>query len=148
MFSHQDFFHFLVNMFVFYSFGGIAIGALGTTRFLQLYLGGGLAAAWCQMNAQHLVPRSWPSFDHTRPLMGASGAVNALLAWYVFSFPTSRLMLYGIVPVPAALVGLGLLSMDLRGLYLGDSNVGNAAHIGGSVFGAAYFLVRKFALRR
>jgi membrane associated rhomboid family serine protease len=97
----------------------------------------------------HLIPKSWPAYynyDARSPALGASGAVNAVIMWSVCSFPRNMIYLYGIVPIPAAIAGLGFVGMDAYALYSGStSGVGNSAHLGGAAFGLAFFgLIKKY----
>jgi membrane associated rhomboid family serine protease len=148
IFSHREPMHLLVNMLVFWSFGRNVLSILGTTQFLALYLGGGLVSSFCQLHWKDYIPRSWPAYyryNRDAAGMGASGAVNALLAWHVLTFPWSSIYLYGLLPVPSALVGAGLVGMDLWHMYYADSNVGNAAHLGGVAFGSTFFFLKRYS---
>jgi membrane associated rhomboid family serine protease len=145
-FSHKDLMHLLVNMLVFHSFGGGIIHTIGTLRFLYLYFGGGIASAMCQVFWPYLIPDSWPAkrnYYPYAPSLGASGAVNSLVAYSIMASPTALLYFFGVVPIPAFLFGLGFIGMDAIGLYYGDSGYGNAAHLGGAALGAVSFLVMK-----
>jgi membrane associated rhomboid family serine protease len=148
-FSHFDTFHFATNMIALYFFGTQAIAVLGAKAFCQLYFGGGLISSASFVLWPYLSPSSWPSSynrSYYREALGASGAVCAVVAWSIFSFPTSIVYLYFIIPVPAALFGVGYIANEVLGLYKGNTGVGNEAHLGGAVFGACYFF--KKHLRR
>lgn len=146
VFSHQDMWHLLMNMITFYSFAGPAIAVLGTSSFLTLYLGGGLLSSAATVLWPYVIPYSWPaSRSHgfgTRSL-GASGAVNALVAWNILKGPGTTVLLYGVLPMPLAVFGLMFIGIDAVGLYYGDTAVGNSAHLSGAAFGALYFLMRR-----
>lgn len=145
-FSHKTLSHFALNMFTLYSLGSSVAYAIGAQRFTILYLGGGLVSSLCQAYWPQIVPRSWPAWKYTslnEISLGASGAVNAVVAWSILANPTSTLLIYGIVPVPAALFGLAFIGMDAYSLYQGNSGIGNAAHLGGAVFGASMFLLTR-----
>ena len=146
-FSHQDLSHLLFNMLAFYSFGQSTIFLLGTSRFLLLYLGGGLISSICHVSYTTFIPKTWPSsrqrIGDSSPGLGASGAVNAVVIWNIISFPRNMIYLYGILPVPAALLGLGFIAMDGYSLYYGDSNIGNAAHLGGAAYGALFYALTR-----
>ena len=150
-FSHADFTHLLFNMLAFYTFGKQTVHMLGVGRFLPLYIGGGLVASLFQLVWADIIPRSWPARRNYNPYslsLGASGAVNAVVAWNILTFPTSMMYIYGIIPIPAAIAGLGFLAIDGYGLYSGDTGIGNAAHISGAVVGALTFLATRRGLRR
>lgn len=150
-FSHKDIMHFLFNMFTFYTFGNSIVHIIGAGRFAVLYLGGGLVSSVCQVMWPLIVPRTWPAWNHVTPhdiSLGASGAVNAVVAFSILTNPGGLILLYGVVPLPAALFGLGFIGMDAYSLYKGDSKIGNAAHLGGAVFGAMMFAMTRGRMRR
>lgn len=140
MFLHGGVGHVLFNMWFLWIFGNNVEEAFGRVRYLLLYVIGGVAAtfAFVAMN-----PAS------TVPLVGASGAIAAVLGAYAVLFPGHRILsLVGwfIIPVPAALF-LGIWFFAQFGL--GGSNVAWEAHAGGFVFGLAVTLfMRRRALRR
>ncbi|KAM3570111.1 hypothetical protein VYU27_007808 [Nannochloropsis oceanica] len=147
MFSHQSFTHLLVNCVTLYFFGAEAAVLLGARRFVNLYFAGGLASSlgcvlWPFVAPKLHIPASYRVSKHTVAL-GASGAVNALVAWSIFMFPTRMVYLYLVLPVPAALLGVLFLAKDLSGLYQGGSGEANAGHLGGAVVGAAYYFVTR-----
>lgn len=145
-FSHMDLTHLLFNMVGFYTFGFNSIHVLGLPRFAAMYFGGAAFSSFFQLIWPRLIPPSWPAFrnyNRNASSLGASGAVNAVVAWSILAFPTSKIYIYGILPVPAAILGVLYLGIDGYGLYTGQSTVGNAAHISGAAVGVlAYFLSR------
>ncbi|RYH18208.1 rhomboid family intramembrane serine protease [archaeon] len=150
-FSHKDFMHVGFNMLAFYSFGNQLLYLLPVPQFLALYLGGGLVSSLCQVYWPYIVPRSWPASRYISPhdrSLGASGAVNAIVMYNIMSFPKATVLLYGIVPLPAALLGLAFIGIDAYSLYKGNSGMGNAAHLGGAAFGALAFLLTRGRFRR
>ena len=151
MFSHKDLMHFLVNMFVFHSFGGNVIHTVGTLKFLLIYFGGGVVSSLCQVLWPYVVPNSWPakrSANPFTPSLGASGGVNALLSWSIMIAPRAMIYFYGVLPIPAALFGIAFVGIDAYGLYFGDSGYGNAGHLGGAAFGIASCLLLKRTIFR
>lgn len=152
VFSHQSFGHFAGNMLTLYFFGSSAIAILGARHFLTLYFGGGLFSSLCTVTWPDLIPSSWPaSWQRSRyaPALGASGAVSAVVTWSILNHPTSIIMLYMIIPVPAALFGVLYIGNEVRGLYRGGTGTANIAHLGGVAFGGAYFFrnFRRFMRR-
>lgn len=149
-FSHFDTMHFLGNMLVLFSFGSSTIPILGSARFLAIYMGGGLVSSVGHLTWPYIVPRSWPSSRSDNRFasgLGASGAINAIVMYNILSFPRSVIYLYGVVPIPAALLGLGFIAIDGYGLYKGEGAIGNAAHLGGAAFGAAAFAILRRRFR-
>jgi membrane associated rhomboid family serine protease len=141
MFLHAGWLHLLGNMLYLWIFGNNVEDRMGRPVFLVFYLAGGVAA----VVAQTLVdPTS------TEPMIGASGAIAAVLGAYLVLFPGARIQslvflgfFYQLIAVPAVLVlGFWFVLQVIDGLgSLGASdevasNVAFFAHIGGFVAGA------------
>ena len=79
------------------------------------------------------------------PALGASGAVSGLLLAYALHFPRHRILLFGIVPVPALIGVLGFVGIDLWGLLAqtrgGGLPIGHGAHLGGALAGAVIYVM-------
>jgi membrane associated rhomboid family serine protease len=139
LFLHGSIGHVLFNMWFLWLFGNNVEEAYGRIRYLILYFSGGVAAtaAFVFMNP-----------DSTIPLVGASGAIAAVLGAYAVLFPGHRVLsLIGwfVIPVPAALF-LGFWFLAQFGL--GGTNVAWEAHAGGFLFGLVVTLpFRKSMLR-
>lgn len=139
LFLHGSVGHVLFNMWFLWLFGNNVEEAYGRIRYLFLYFFGGVAAtaAFVFMN-----PGS------TVPLVGASGAIAAVLGAYAVLFPGHRVLsLVGwfIIPVPAALF-LGVWFLAQFGL--GGTNVAWEAHAGGFLFGLVVTLPFRNSLLR
>jgi membrane associated rhomboid family serine protease len=146
MFMHASWSHILGNMWFLALFGKNAEGALGHLRYLGLYIVGGLVAAMTQAAATLLAATG---ADATVPILGASGAIAAVLGAYWVLYPNARILtLVFVFPVRIrASIFLGLWFVyQLIEAHLGATSGGTAlfAHIGGFVFGviAAVLLVR------
>lgn len=142
MFLHGGLFHILSNMWFLWIFGDNVEDRLGHGRFLLFYLLGGVAAALAQ---GALDPAS------TVPMIGASGAVSAVLGGYYVLFPHAYVvaLVWFILPFTFALpagfyLGYWALLQLLQGLA-GVPGIAFWAHLGGFLFGA--FSVRAFAPR-
>jgi membrane associated rhomboid family serine protease len=132
MFLHGGLAHVLFNMWFLWIFGNNVEEALGRAQYLLLYVMGGIAGTLTFVAANP---------DSTIPLVGASGAIAAILGAYAVLFPKHRVLsLLGwlVVPVPAA-VFLGFWFLLQFGL--GGSNVAWEAHAGGFIFGFAVVLL-------
>ena len=152
-YSHQDIAHLLFNMLSFYFFGSSVISAIGAGKFLSLYLTGGIVSSLFQAAWPYIIPRSWPArhnFSSNSVGLGASGAINSLVMYSVVTIPSQTILLYGLLPIPGKLFGLGFVVIDLYNLYEGDGNVGNAAHLAGAAVGLLYGLWarRRMFIRR
>ena len=139
IFLHGSVAHVLFNMWFLWIFGNNVEEAFGHLRYLVLYIAGGVAAtaAFVAVN-----PNS------TAPLVGAPGAIAAMLGAYAVLFPRHKVLsLLGwfILPVPAALF-LGIWFVVQFGL--GGTNVAWEAHVGGFLFGLAVALAFRRSLMR
>jgi len=151
-FSHYDLSHILFNMIGLYSFGQPLAHALGARRFVHFYVLGGVAGSLSHIaytkwkSRGQLGSSAWGGFSraYEPKLLGASGAVNSLVAFFICMAPTSTILVFGIVPIPGWLFGMLYMGYDISGLYHQGSGVGHAAHIGGACMGLMSYL----ALRR
>jgi rhomboid protease GluP len=128
MFLHVGIFHLLLNSFAIYVFGGLVEQALGTARFVAVYLVTGFAASTV----------SFAFGDPARAAVGASGAVFGLLgAWLAYNL-RRRSLSFGRANVQWVLM---LLAVNLVfGLVV--PRIDWLAHVGGLVAGLlAGFLV-------
>ncbi len=137
MFLHGSILHILGNLWFLWVFGDNIEDRLGHGRFLQFYLLGGVLAAF----AQGLMG----GFSSEIPMIGASGAISALLGAYIVLYPRALILsLVGWVPVPIpAVLYLGYwLLIQFVGDFMGEEGIAFWAHIGGFVAGAV--LIRWF----
>lgn len=141
-FSHSEVWHIAINMVVLWSFGSVLERLLGWRVFLAFYLSSALVSS-----VAHCVV-SWSMGRASVPALGASGAVAALLLTYALLFPHARLLVFGIVPVPALAGALVFVGLDVWGLLAqgqgGGLPIGHGAHLGGALCGFLFWL---FALR-
>lgn len=149
MFLHASWDHILGNVLFLAIFGKNVEDAFGRLGFLVLYVAGGFAATVTQTVITLLVS---PEADSRIPMLGASGAVSAVLGAFLVLYPHSRittLVLVFIVQIPAWLyLGGWFVYQFLEARYAllnpeeGGSGVAFAAHVGGFLFGmlAAYAL--------
>jgi membrane associated rhomboid family serine protease len=143
LFVHGGLAHLLGNMLIFaLVVGPFLEDAWGRPFFLALYLAGGLAAGAAQ---------ALPMGDSQTPIVGASGAISALLGAFALRLGHRRvriahwfgLFLRGTFFVPAWAFAFFGLAMDLVGLKLQGVSGGVAygAHVGGFFFGLAVALL-------
>ena len=81
VFLHGGWFHVVGNMWFFWIFGNNIEDAMGTRRFVAFYLITGVVAALAQI----LTDPSSPL-----PLVGASGAISAIMGAYLVLYPKVR----------------------------------------------------------
>jgi len=138
MFLHGGWFHIIGNMWFLWIFGNNIEDRLGHFLFPLFYLLGGLAAA-----ATHWVMQ--PMSDV--PVIGASGAVAAVLGAYALTFPKAKvrtLLFLGIfiriIDLPALVVlGMWFVLQIIEGLVQLGPGMGMEvawwAHVGGFLAG-------------
>ncbi len=150
LFIHAGWAHLLGNMLYLWIFGNNVEDRLGRLGFLLFYLFGGLVAALAQTAID---PRS------NVPLVGASGAIAAVLGAYLVLWPGATVVT--IVPVGFFLLPVRLPALVVLGFWfvlqftLGFASLGVPtaaeggvaifAHIGGFVAGALIGLLLRDA---
>ena len=150
MFMHGSWDHILGNMLFLAIFGKNVEDAFGHVRYLALYLAGAFVATMTQTLMTLL---AGSSADAHVPLLGASGAIAAILGAYFVLYPESRvltLVLVFLMRIPAwVFLGIWFLYQFVEGnfgLFSAGANGGGTAffaHVGGFLFGV--FVARAFA---
>lgn len=151
-FSHFNVWHLAANMVGLYVFGPLVAGAMGSS-FLGFYtvagIGSGLGdLAWEALQKAYFSPSDWMASSNV--MLGASGAVYGVVSYGIAMNPAARLYLYGILPMPAWLLGVGLVGFSVYGMLQnaeGD-NVGHSAHLTGALIGLATFAATRARIRR
>jgi membrane associated rhomboid family serine protease len=173
-FSQTDTMHLASNMIALYFFGSDIGRIFGGKKLLLLYLFGGIAGslahcAHSYYEEQQLLQRrsgrggsgnknvfwglnsalSSGYGGSSKGALGASAAVSAISIVDIALFPTRTILLYGIVPMPAALLGLLWLWNDIGGTLDGrGSTIAHAGHLGGAATGLAFYLAFRRGLIR
>jgi hypothetical protein len=142
MFMHGSWDHLLGNMLFLVIFGKNVEDAFGHIRYLTFYVAGGFAATALQ-TAMTLSFGS--DADAQVPMLGASGAISAVLGAFLVLYPHARiktLVLVFFVQIPAwAYLGGWFLYQLVNAhdaLFTASaegSGVAFFAHVGGFVFG-------------
>ena len=144
VFSHNSALHLLINMLVLSSFGPILIKVIGARRFISFYLLAGITAS-----LSHAILSNYLMHQPELPALGASGSIAGLVLLFSLMFPKEKLLLFGIIPVPALLGAFAFIGIDLWGLSVqahgGGLPIGHGAHLGGSFTGVVFyfFVIRK-----
>ncbi|AET39469.1 rhomboid protease PCP1 Ecym_4420 [Eremothecium cymbalariae DBVPG len=133
-FSHQEFWHFGMNMMCLWSFGTSLAVMLGPANFTSLYLNsaiaGSLFSLWYPKIARIAI---------MGPSLGASGALFGLFAVFSYLAPDAKIMLlFFPMPVGAWYTFLGLAGWNVVGCVFRWGMFDYAAHVGGSVMGVLY----------
>lgn len=141
MFLHGGVMHIVGNMWFLWVFGDNIEDRMGHVGFTIFYLLGGVAAALAQGLAS--------GFTSNDPMIGASGAISAVLGAYIVLFPRATVFsLIGWFPIPVpAIIYLGYwFIIQFLGNFSGEQGVAFWAHVGGFVAGVV--LVRVFVSNR
>jgi len=127
--------HLVVNMLTLWFFGRVVEEVMGRAEFFRFYFTAIVlaGAAWLA-SVQMGHPLQAARFS----LVGASGAVMAVLAVFIWYFPKQMILLWGVLPVPAWALGLLYFVSDVQGATSGGGNVAHVAHIAGALFGLLY----------
>ncbi len=140
MFLHGDIVHIMINMFVLFIFGVMVERTLGWKKYLILYIVSGVGSSLLYLMLTGL--------SYT-PMLGASGAVFAVLTAYGFLFPRNIIFVPPGIPLPARFAVVFFagfeLFLGLTGLQPGIANFG---HIGGIVTGAILMFYWKHTERQ
>jgi len=108
--------HILGNMLTLYFLGRPVEQRMGPKEFLSFYLVAIVVSG----------------------LGGASGAVTAVVAAFIMWFPKQTLLIWGILPVPAWLLGVIMVLSNLGYAFSANSHVSWQAHAVGAAFGFLY----------
>ena len=136
MFLHGGLLHLGGNMLFLWIFGDNMEDEMGHLPFLGFYLAGGIGAALAQIASNPASPV---------PMVGASGAIAAVLGGYLLMYPRARIdilliiiFIVKIIPVPAWIVLSLWFAFQIVGGWGSDPSMGGVAywaHAGGFVAG-------------
>lgn len=135
MFLHSGISHLFFNMLALLFFGIAVERTIGSKEFLLMYfltgtLCGILSLAVYFFSGVHVA------------LVGASGAIYAILLAYAVIFPRARIFIWGIIPVPAPILVLVYAIIALANQFYGVSGVAHLTHLAGFAVAWLYFRIR------
>ncbi len=146
MFLHGGWMHLIGNMLFLWVFADNIEAVIGTFNFIIFYVIGGIVAT-----SVHIFFNPYSEI----PMVGASGAISAVMGTYLIMFPASRIkvliiIFFTVVYVPALFfLGIWIVQQMVAGMgslnEMAEESSGVAwwAHIGGFVFGViAGFIAR------
>jgi membrane associated rhomboid family serine protease len=136
IFAHSPFSygHIIVNSIALYFFGPSVERYLGTKKFFYLFIFSGILAALSQVGANLLT--TTPGF-----VLGASGAIMAIMGFLTVLNPNLRVYLYFFLPLPlwVLTIGFAIISVFLISVGgFGAGGVAQLAHIIGLLIGIVY----------
>lgn len=137
MFAHASIWHLLFNMLGLFFFGMQLERRLGSSEFLLFYLFTGTTAGLFSLLV-YVLTGSYQVW-----LVGASGAVFALLLAFATYYPTSRILIWGIIPVRAPVLVIGYAAIEIFSMFRRNAgNVAHLTHLAGFAFAYLYLIVR------
>ena len=137
MFAHASISHLFFNMLGLFFFGTQVERRWGSNEFLLYYLLTGTLAGVFSL-AFYILTGNMMVF-----LLGASGAVFAVLLAFATLFPTAMIYLFGVIPIRAPILVLGYTAIELFSQMRGaGSGIAHLTHLAGFLFGFLYFVSR------
>ncbi|MCB9222681.1 MAG: rhomboid family intramembrane serine protease [Crocinitomicaceae bacterium] len=133
LFLHTSFFHFLFNMVMLFFAGRMFAQFFGEKRLLSTYLIGGIFGYLTHVICYYSIPAFQDLGENV--VIGASGAIYALLAAIAFHRPNLSVYLFGLLKMPIIVLVLFMLLVDFLSLGKADG-IAHLVHLGGGVFGA------------
>lgn len=131
IFSHFEFMHFLFNMMFLFFAGQLFEQLFGGKKLLNIYLLGGLIGGLLEIIAHEL----FPALSNSQSIIvGASGSIMAIFMAVAMYKPKTKIMLFGILPIPIMLLAGIYFVYDLLSLGMPDGTA-HFAHIGGGIIG-------------
>lgn len=136
--DQRDLLHIIFNMLGLWWFGAEIERLYGSKEFTFFYVTSAAVAG-----AGFVIWELAMAFD--APVVGASGAVLAVLTLYATHYPRHTIYIYGIIPVEIRWLIVLYIALDLWPVLLAlngnlpRSHVAHAAHLLGIVFGWLYY---------
>jgi membrane associated rhomboid family serine protease len=138
--SYPDVAHIFWNMLGLWIFGREVELIYGRREFLRIYLGAILLGSIVWSLRYLLVG----SAGVTYVLLGASGAVTAIVLLFVLHYPKRTILLMFVLPVPAWVMGVLIIGGNLMQMVSGPAAEGPQTvafdvHLAGAAFAILYF---------
>ncbi len=137
MFAHANLSHLFVNMLGLFFFGTQVERRLGSREFLLFYFVTGILAGIASF-AIYAATGAWYAM-----LLGASGALFAVLLAFAVLDPDAMIYIYGVLPVRAPLMVTGYAAIEILSQFFGSgSSVAHLTHLAGFLWAGLYFPLR------
>ena len=135
MFSHVDFRHIFSNMLGLYIFGRIVERSVGSRCCLLCSLLTGNLAGFA---SYFFYLYSGSLFT---VVLGASGALYAIMLLFSVLFPNAVVYVFGIIPMRAPILVIIYFFIDFFGQFRADGTA-HLVHLSGLLFGLLYIVIR------
>lgn len=136
MFIHGGLWHLFFNMLMLLQIGTAVEKEIGSKEFLIFYFVTGIITGLLSLLVYYLTGQ------YMVFLMGASGAIYALLLAFAVLHPTSSLSIWGLIPVKAPILVLIYGAIEFFSGFFSNSNIGHFAHFFGLLVSFLYFIIR------
>lgn len=137
MFAHASVQHLFFNMLGLFIFGSQVEQEMGSWEFLLFYLVTGFFAG---VLSYLIYLASGLTFVH---LLGASGALYAVMLAFATYYPNARIFVMGIIPMRSVSLIIFYAIIALYSQMTGrNGGVAHMTHLGGFLFAYLYFLIR------
>lgn len=135
LFTHATVSHFIFNMLSLYIFGTAVERRIGSREFLLYYLLTGVLSGVASYAMFYMA-------NTNTVLLGASGAIYALLMLFSVLYPRSVIYVFGLIPVQAPVLIILYFIIELISGLTAHDGVAHMTHLSGLVFGLLYILIR------
>ncbi len=134
--ARENIWHLAFNMYLLFLTGRKLLDVYSEREFLCFYLVSGV------LSGIAFLAWGWVMGD-TRPAIGASGAVSAVMVSYALRWPEDRWYFFYVIPVKAIWLAIMTAIMDVYPMLLElggspPSSTAHSAHVGGLLFGYLY----------
>lgn len=131
MFLHNSMspWHILFNMLALWMFGVELEQKWGTKRFVYFYFIGGIGSALISL----ILIKLGDPF-----IIGASGAILAILTVYAYYFPDRRILIFFLFPVPVRVAVIIFGAISLMGAWQSAGGIAHLTHLGGIIVALLY----------
>lgn len=136
--AYPDYMHLAGNMIGLFFFGRIIEQRYGAREFLSFYL---VTVVICSViwGATGVLTGQAASIPMPM-LLGASGAITAVVVLFIFLYPKQTVLLFFVIPMPAWVLGVLLIVFNLTGAAgIGKDNIAYTVHLTGAAFGVLYY---------
>ena len=134
-FLHADVVHLAFNMIALFSFAPVVTQTLGNPAFLLIYA--------VSLIFGSLLTMVFHGNEYSYSAVGASGAVTGIIYSAILLYPDMTIGIFGIIPMPAYVFGIGYLLYSIYGMKSKRDNIGHTAHFGGAIGGYAITLLKE-----
>ena len=136
MFVHGGITHIIFNMIFLLIVGPSVERSMGQKDFVAYYFVCGALAGLFSVVA-------YLNSGRNIPIVGASGAIYAVMLAFATYYPGARFFFWGIFPIRAPVLVLIYLVMNIYShVFGGAGRVANLTHLSGFAFGFLYLIIR------